>query len=446
MTDKRIPILCLVAVVVVLGSLMLVGCGSAQTTSTAATTPATTAVTTATTAAQGGGTTTSVSSSETTSGPAAFDGEITIGGICSITGAAAITGAEQQWAQQKAIDDINATGGVNVAGKKMQLKIVLADDQTNIQEAATAAERLIKSDGLKLILGTQVTPLNMSAASVAETYQAFYHMTTTYTDLVRSTNFKWCTDLFFTPAAVGEVPFKMVELMPESERPKTWGLLTSNDPDGKGLGEGVKAMAEAHGVNLAVYEEFTQGMTDYTSSILKFKNAGVDALLCFVSPADGITFVRQMKQMNYSPKYMMGWKGFWPMDFMTALAPDSDYICHDGFWSETLPYPGAKELGQAFRDAHNGTDSVSIGLYYAAVQILATAIERAGSTDPAKVRDQVFNGKFPGTVIGDVQYDAKGVSDIPPLGLQWLNQKRVPCYPQSLATGTMEWFVPWDNR
>ena len=30
---------------------------------------------------------------------------------------------------------------------------------------------------------------------------------------------------------------------------------------------------------------------------------------------------------------------------MKGLGPDSDYICFDGFWSETLPYPYAKELG-----------------------------------------------------------------------------------------------------
>jgi branched-chain amino acid transport system substrate-binding protein len=89
---------------------------------------------------------------------------------------------------------------------------------------------------------------------------------------------------------------------------------------------------------------------------------------------------------------------------------------------------------------------VSIGLYYASVQIIAAAIEKAGSTDPAAVRDQVFNGTFKGTMMGDVTYDAKGVSDIQPLGLEWLNQERVVIYPENLATGKLEWFVSWDKR
>ena len=357
-----------------------------------------------------------------------------------------MTGIEQQWAEEKAVSDINAQGGVNVGGKKMELKLTLVDDKSDSNDAAAAMEQLIKAQGLKLILGTQVTPLNLSAATVAEKYQVYFDMTTTYTDTVRANNYKWCTDLFFTPAAVAQVPFKMVAMQPQADQPTRWGLLTEDNADGQGLGGGVKAMAAANKANLVVYETFTPGAKDFSSSILKFKQAKVDALVCFVSPADGITFTKQMKEQNYSPKYMMGWKGFWPVQFMQGLGADSDYICHDGFWSEDLPYTGAKELGQAYKDAHNGIDSVSIGLYYASVQIMAAAIEKAGSTDPAAVKGQVFNGTFKGTTMGDVTYDAKGVSDISPLGLEWVNQKRVVVYPENMATGKLQWFVAWDKR
>jgi branched-chain amino acid transport system substrate-binding protein len=438
MKSKTFIVLCLLLIVGLVSMGALSACGSETTETTAAPTE--------TTAAPAEETTTTAAATETTAAPAAFDGEITLGGLCSLTGVSAMTGAEQKWAQEKAIADINAKGGVDVGGKKMELKLKLIDDKSDATEAAAAMEKLIKVEGLNLILSTQVTPLNLAAALIAEKYQAFFQMTTTYTDWVREKKFQWSSDLFFTPAAVGEVPFLMVETMPEADRPMTWGILTEDNQDGQGLGEGVKAMAKAHNVNLAVYEAFTPGAKDFSSSILKFKQANVDALVCFVSPADGITFTKQMKEQNFAPKYMMGWKGFWPNEFMSGLGTDSDYICHDGFWSEELPYTGAQELGQVYKEAHDGIDSVSIGLYYAAVQIMAAAIEKAGSTEPAAVRDAVFNGSFPGTVIGDVKYDELGVSDIPPLGLQWMDGKRVIIYPTDLATGTLQWFIAWDKR
>jgi branched-chain amino acid transport system substrate-binding protein len=439
--SKTMLVLSLVLLVLGLISVVLVaGCGSSADETT------TTAATTATTAAPAGETTTSAAGTGTTAAPATFDGEIVLGGICSLTGVGAMTGAEQKWAQEKAIADINAKGGVNVGGKKMELKLKLIDDKSDAVEASAAMEKLIKVEGLKLILGTQVSPLNMAAALIAEKYQVFFNITTTFTNWVRDKKFKWTSDLFWTPDASGEVPFLQVELMPQAERPTRWGMLTEDNQDGQAMAGGVKVMAENHKVELVAVETFSPGAKDYSSAILKFREAKVDALLCFVSPADGITFTKQMKEQGFSPKYMMGWKGFWPTEFMKALGPDSDYICHDGFWSEDLPYPGAKELGQAYRADHDGIDSVSIGLMYAAVQVMATAIERAGSTDPAAVRDQVFNGKFLGTTEGDVQYDALGCADIPPVGLQWLNQKRVVVFPANVANGKMEWFVAWDKR
>jgi branched-chain amino acid transport system substrate-binding protein len=176
------------------------------------------------------------------------------------------------------------------------------------------------------------------------------------------------------------------------------------------------------------------------------KQANIDAIVTLISPADGITFTKQMKEQNFSPKYMMGWKGFWPTQYMEGLGKDSNYVCYDAFWSEDLPFPGAKELGEAYKADHKGVDSVSIGLFYANVQILAQAIQNAGSTEPGAVRDAVFGHTFKGTVMGDVEYAADGTAKVVPLGNQWMDGKRVIIYPKDMATGEMQWFVPWDKR
>ena len=97
--------------------------------------------------------------------------------------------------------------------------------------------------------------------------------------------------------------------------------------------------------------------------------------------------------------------------------------------------PTAKELGAAYTADHDGDTSNSVGLYYAAVQILATALERAGTAEPGAVRDQVFNGTFPGTTMGDITYgtyypDAPGIAHIPFVADQWQpDKKRVVIFP-----------------
>ena len=441
---RRKKALILTITVLVIGLLsmgLLAACGEEETTTTAAPTE-TTAAPTETTAAPTE--TTAPASTETTAAAGGFDGEVVVGALASMTGANAMTGAEMKWADQQAAKDINAAGGIDVGGKKMELILKFVDDKSDATEGAAAVEKLIKVEGVELILSSNITPINLAAGIVAEKYEAFYSIATSWTDFIEAQNFKWVSDVFFTPGDAAEVPFSIVDLQPEAERPTKWCILTEDNQDGQGLGEGVKAIAAAHGYTIVQYEPYTPGTKDFSSVILKMKQNEVDAVVTLISPADGITFVKQMKEQDFSPKFLFGWKGFWPTEFMTALGPDSNYIGHDGFWSEDNGYPGSKELGEAFKADHDGLDSVSIGLSYANVQIMAQAISLAGSATAMEARDQVFGGTFPGTTMGDVTYSEKGIANVPPVGLWWMDGKRIMFWPD--AGNDFVWFVPWDQR
>ena len=441
MNRKGMLVLCLMLLALSLISVVvLTGCGSGSDDTT------TTAAQTETTVAAGGDTTTTAGATTdtTVSGTVSFDGEIVVGALASITGANAMTGAEMKWAYEQAVKDINANGGVDVAGKKMELKLKFVDDKSDATEGAAAVEKLIKVEKTNLILSSNITPINLAAGIVAEKYNSYYQIATSWTDFIAAQNFQWVSDVFFTPTDAASVPFNVADLQPEADRPKNWAVMTWDNQDGQGLGEGVKAVAAQHGYDLVDYEAYTPGTKDFSSIILKMKQKNVDAVVALLFAADAITFVKQMKEQEFAPKFIFGWAGTWPTEFMKALGKDSDYVGHDGFWSEDNGYPGSKELGQKFKDEHDGLDSVSIGLSYASVQVLAQAIEQAGSTDAAAVRDAVFGGTFPGTTMGDIKYDEKGIANVPPVGLWWKDGARVMFWPD--AGNTFEWFVPWDQR
>jgi branched-chain amino acid transport system substrate-binding protein len=390
-------------------------------------------------------TTTTAGPATTAAGPT-FTGQITVGALGSLTGSSAMNGAETIWAQKLAAADINAAGGIKMPDGNYELVLKYVDDKSDATEAAAAIEKLIKVEGLKLILSTQVTPLNMAAAIVAEKYQALYQQIIVWTTYVREQNYQYCPDLFFPPGpgGVGEMPFWIWEELDPATRPTNWACLTEDNSDGQGFGEGVKEVAGLHGITLAEYQTYTPGTKDYSSIILKFKNANIDGLIVLVSASDGITFVKQMKEQDFSPKMLVGMKGFWPTEFMEGLGADSDYIIHDGFWSPDEGFAKGEYLADAYARDFAGQTSTSIGLPYAQVEILAQAIERAGSTDPAAVRDQIYNGSFPGTAMGDVQYDEKGVADISPVGNQWMDGNRILIWPGH--ADSLQYFKPWDER
>jgi branched-chain amino acid transport system substrate-binding protein len=370
-----------------------------------------------------------------------------------MTGVNVLTGEEQKWAQEQAAADQNAKGGVVLSdGQHHKIVLKFEDDQSSDTEAAAAMEKLIKSDGLKLILSSNTTPYNQAAATVAEQYQVYFHANTSWIDdpgFIGGMHLKWTSDCFEYASQAGNAAVAAVKNMTE---PITkFAVMTENNPDGVGFGDGTVAGLKAAGFDVVSYEKFVEGQKDFSSIILKFKQAGVEGIVVLISPADGITFVNQLKEQGWAPKFMFGFKGFWPVDFAKALAANSDYICNDGFWSELLPFPGAKELGAAFSAAHNGATSVTIGLPYATATILFQAIQNAGTTDPGAVRDQVFGHTFKDTVMGDIVYGGaipgdEGIAHIPFLGFQWKDQTRTVVAPAQYATGKTQTFLPWDQR
>ncbi|MCF8094680.1 MAG: amino acid ABC transporter substrate-binding protein [Desulfobacteraceae bacterium] len=357
--------------------------------------------------------------------------EIRVGALVSMTGMNAMTGAEQKWAYEQAVEDINNDGGVYVEeyGKKLPINLIFADDKSQAADAASAMERLIKQQNIDLALSTNITPLNIAAATVCDKYEVFYSITCSWLEPVAAENFEFASDFFTSTRGAAEMPFLIwEEYLPEDKRPSRPALMMEDNRDGQAFGDSFRKLAKEHGYEFVVDDPYTPGSKDFSSHTLKFKSAGVDALLWLGSPTDGIMFMRQMRESNLKIPYIHGWKGFWPSEFINTLGENANYVIHDGFWTERNKQPGAARLGKLYREEHD-KDSVSVGLYYANVQVLAEAIEKAGSIDSRKVRDTVFGGEFKGTVKGDIKFNENGICEVPLVALQWWNKERVPVWP-----------------
>lgn len=357
--------------------------------------------------------------------------EILIGAPISMTGAVAMSGLEQKWAYEQAVDDINKEGGLFLSklNKKLPVKLVTADDESEPGKAAAAMEKLIKLDKVDLLLSNQAAPLVLPACIVAEKYKKFMAATVCFPFMWSPNKFKWSTNMFFRASMASEVPFKIWETLPKEQRPKKIALFLEDSPDGIGFGAGFVESAKKFGYTFVVNEPMAVGAKDYSSQILKMKFNKVDAVLLFGSPTDSVTFVRQMKETGLNVKYLHGWKGTWTSEFAQALGKDADGILCDGFWSEDLPVPGAKELGERYKAKFN-KHSVSTGIFYANAQILFKAIEKAGTYESVAVRDAIRNSEFKDTVMGDIIIDADGLAVTESAALQWTDGKQVLVYPQ----------------
>jgi len=370
-----------------------------------------------------------------------------VGTNLPLTGILAGAGIEQRWAYQTAVDDINKAGGIFVKeyGKKLPVRLIVADDASDPGKAAAAVERLIKQKKVDLLLGGFAAPFGVIPGCItAEKYRRYYHTSICLIPPWLEHKFKWSTLYFFDLVQACSVPYEIWNSIPEAERPKKPALIMEDTFDGRAFAGLFRNLAKKYGYKFVLDEPWAVGAKDYSAQIIKAKSLGVDSILIFGADTDVITFVRQMKENNLNVKYFHGWKGTWAGEFSKALGKDAQYILCDGFWSMDFPFPGAKGIGERYYD-HFKKYSVSVGALYALCQVLWQAIEKAGTLDSAKVRQAVLDNEFE-TVNGKVKYDKDGVAIFTSTASQWWNGKQMTVYPFNWSKYKIKLAPPWNKR
>jgi branched-chain amino acid transport system substrate-binding protein len=125
--------------------------------------------------------------------------EIVVGAPISLTGSQAGDGQEEKWAYEQAVADINKTGGVTIKGKKVPVRLVIADDESSEGKVAAAVENLVKAQKVDILLSTHSGPMNLAGAIVAEKYKKFYMITTAFPFMWQPYKFKYSA-LFLLPS------------------------------------------------------------------------------------------------------------------------------------------------------------------------------------------------------------------------------------------------------
>jgi branched-chain amino acid transport system substrate-binding protein len=91
-----------------------------------------------------------------------------IGAIVEQTGDMPAVGASSRNAAELAVNELNAAGGINVAGKTYQVKLLVEDNAAKPDQSAAAANKLITQDDVLAIVGPNASLGAIPAAEIAE--------------------------------------------------------------------------------------------------------------------------------------------------------------------------------------------------------------------------------------------------------------------------------------
>jgi branched-chain amino acid transport system substrate-binding protein len=366
---------------------------------------------------------------------------IKVGAVVPLTGRYGAGGAQIRAGYEIAVEHVNASGGVSVGGRKMPIELSLLDDESDATKTVARLESLA-AQGVVAYLGGFGSDLHNAAAGIAEKNKTPYLGVAFALHKVHTQGFKYLFSPFWKSPDIGQHTQGLLALIPAGDRPKTVAVFQEKTDWGVEMGKAWSEAGKAAGYQVAFLGEYAPGAKDFSDLILKAKSANADAVFAIPTPPDGMTMVKQMKELGYTPKLAIMIRAADPIVWSKNLGKDGDWVVLAAGWHHAMKTPGVKELNDAHQKKFQRPSDPLVGPAYACVQILAGALAKAGSLDRDKVRDAIAATDTSNTVIGSVKFRPDGTGIVQAAFAQWLNGKQELIYPKEHATTPLAYPAP----
>ncbi|MDC7717842.1 branched-chain amino acid ABC transporter substrate-binding protein [Vogesella sp. DC21W] len=334
------------------------------------------------------------------SSPAFADTVVKIGFASPMSGPQAHYGKDNENATRMAIDDLNAKP-ITVAGQKVKFELVSEDDQADPRVGTQVAQRLVDA-GVKAVIGHFNSGVSIPASRIysdAGIPQLSVSTNPAYTTSGYKTTFR----LVGSDSQIGGSLGRYAVMQLKAQR---IAVIDDRTAYGQGIAdEFVKALA---GMGKKPFKrEYTNDKaTDFTAILTALKAQNPDVIFYGGADAQAAPMTRQMKRLGINARLMGGDMLNTPTFIQLAGA---DAVGH--YSAVAGGELGSRPAGKDFESRYKARfkqDVVLLGpQFYDGVMIVADAMKRANSTEPAKFLPLIAKTAFKG-VTADFSFDAAG--------------------------------------
>ena len=368
-----------------------------------------------------------------------------------------------------AVDEINAAGGVSVAGKKRPFKVEVIDTRdlepgVPVSDALLALEKLILEKKADCIIGG---PVRSEAALAAMDLLSKYKkvsiltsgvLTPAYTKKVAEdyNKYKYC---FRNTSHVGVMMGELVTLLEDMRKSFKFDkacIMVQDVAHARGGGQAMQKALTEKGWTVVDMKVYPTGTTDYSVGLMDAGKKGAQILFLWMDMPESAILLKQWSDLQLK-SIPIGFvnaaeqPGFWK-----ATAGRGEYLIVDLVNGGNAPAkitPWTMKFVDAYKKKW-GLEPEGYGTSssYMAVYQLKDAIEKAGSTDTDKVITGLENSDIMG-VYGRMRFDKKSHQIIPSMDpkegavtgiIQWQAGKRIQIFPPKVAEGKIM-RPPWMN-
>lgn len=332
-------------------------------------------------------------------GAAGAQETVKVGVIQPLTGGVAFDGQMVVKGAKLAEKLINAQGGL--LGKKLEL--VVADGQCKPAESVSAAEKLITSDRVPVILGAFCSGATQAVMPVIE--RAGIPLVTGVSSLPRLTEAG--NKFFFRNGEKDSMQAAAFSAALASDlKVKSVFFIAANDDWGRGSVDSFRKSLEAVGAKTLDVEFFDPSATDFYTVLTKVRARRPDLVFLAAYTQSAATLMKQAKELGVNSR-IFGIGAVTTPTFL-KMAGESAYGLLAGVaYAHTVPGDVNARFVQAYKAEYGGEDpSKYAHSGYNTINVIAGAIRRAGAADPAKIRAALEQTDQVGPT-GRYQFDEK---------------------------------------
>jgi branched-chain amino acid transport system substrate-binding protein len=383
----------------------------------------------------------------------AQDKTVKIGAIFPLSGNAASAGVHAKAAIETAVEIINsgnaALGNLPVtknAGLKglggAKVEVVFADNQGSPATGQNQALRLITEEKVVALTGAYQSGITLTASAIAEKYGIPFVNGESVAANLTERGFKW---FFRTTPVAGDFAKIYLDFLKESkaagQKVDTIALVHENTEYGTSVANVITALFKENGLPVSQDIAYSANTTDVQSQVLQLKDKKPDVVIMISYTSDAILYAKTFQALDYKPPMMIADNaGYSDPSTLKAVGKSIQGIFNRSSFAIGAAGTPTYLINEMYKKKSGGDDlDDTAARQMQGFFVLVEAIDRAGSTDPAKIQaalkatdlkpDQLIMG-YKG-----VKFDDKG-QNILAAGLVIQLQdgeNYVPVWPKQLA-------------
>ena len=325
---------------------------------------------------------------------------VNIGYVGALTGALAHYGKDEENGVRLAIDDLN-TQKIVIAGKHVQFKIDSQDDQADPRHATDAAQRLV-DDNVSAVIGHTTSSTTLPTSTLYNKAGIPLLAPAVTNPKLTQQGFPYAFRLIANDIQQGQT---LAELAVQHFAAKRIAVIDDRSAYGVGISDEFEKHLKTLNGNLVSHESANDKETDFNAVLTRIKKNKPDLILFAGNDGQAAAMIQQIHHLGITAQFIAG-DGVHTPEFIKLAGKDAEGVV------TTLPgFPLEKmRLGLEFKlrfEQKYGPIQLYAPYYYDAMQIIARAMQIAGSTDPkvyaAKLKETNYAG-----ITNQIQFDAQG--------------------------------------